>query len=68
MASGGRASRHRRLRIADVLPPGDWLLVGLDLIKQIDRIIDADADRGGATDAFIHNALRAFNRDLDAEA
>lgn len=53
--------------LADVLEPGDWLLLGLDLIKPIDRIMAAYHDRQGVTDAFIRNALHAINRDLDAD-
>jgi L-histidine N-alpha-methyltransferase len=53
--------------LADVLEPGDWLLLGLDLLKPIDRIMAAYHDRDGVTDAFIRNALVAINRDLDAD-
>jgi L-histidine Nalpha-methyltransferase len=53
--------------LADVLEPGDWLLLGLDLIKPIDRIMAAYHDRDGVTDAFIRNSLHAINRDLHAD-
>ena len=53
--------------LADVLDPGDWVLLGLDLIKPIDRIMAAYHDRDGVTDAFIRNALVSINRDLDAD-
>lgn len=53
--------------LADVLEPGDSLLVGLDLIKPIDRILSAYHDGQGLTDAFIRNALHAINRELDAD-
>jgi L-histidine N-alpha-methyltransferase len=52
--------------LADVLTAGDWLLLGVDLIKPIERIMDAYNDSQGVTDAFIRNALAAINRDLDA--
>jgi L-histidine Nalpha-methyltransferase len=52
--------------LADGLESGDWLLLGVDLIKPIDRIMDAYNDSRGITDAFIRNALRVINRDLDA--
>jgi len=52
--------------LADSLESGDWLLLGVDLIKPIDRIMDAYDDSRGVTDAFIRNALRVINRDLDA--
>lgn len=53
--------------LADVLAPGDWVLLGVDLIKPIDRIMAAYHDRSGVTDAFIRNALHAINRELDAD-
>jgi L-histidine N-alpha-methyltransferase len=52
--------------LADGLVAGDWLLLGVDLIKPIDRIMDAYDDSQGVTDAFIRNALAVINRDLDA--
>ncbi len=51
--------------LQSVLDPGDWLLVGFDLIKPVDRLLDAYNDRQGITDAFIRNALHAINRELD---
>jgi L-histidine N-alpha-methyltransferase len=53
--------------LADVLEPGDWVLLGLDLVKPIDRIMAAYHDADGVTDAFIRNALVSINRDLDAD-
>ena len=53
--------------LAHGLAPGDWLLLGVDLIKPIDRIMDAYDDRRGVTDAFIRNVLAVINRDLDAD-
>jgi len=52
--------------LADGLVAGDWLLLGVDLIKPIDRIMDAYDDSQGVTDAFIRNALAVINRDLGA--
>ncbi len=52
--------------LADGLVAGDWLLLGVDLIKPIDRIMAAYDDSQGVTDAFIRNALAVINRDLDA--
>lgn len=52
--------------LADVLEPGDWLLLGVDLVKPIDRIMAAYHDSEGVTDAFIRNALHVVNRELDA--
>jgi L-histidine N-alpha-methyltransferase len=67
----GNFYREERLAflgaLADGLAPGDWLLLGIDLIKPIDRIMDAYNDSRGVTDAFIRNALAVINRDLDAD-
>lgn len=52
--------------LADVLAPGDWLLLGFDLLKPIDRIMAAYDDERGVTDAFIHNPLHVLNRELGA--
>ena len=51
--------------LADVLDPGDWVLLGVDLIKPIDRVLAAYNDSAGKTDAFIRNALTVINRELD---
>ena len=51
--------------LSDVLEPGDWLLLGVDLVKPIDRLVAAYNDSQGVTDAFIRNALTVINRELD---
>ncbi|MFK8023503.1 MAG: L-histidine N(alpha)-methyltransferase [Ilumatobacter sp.] len=48
--------------LADVLSPGDSILIGLDQIKPIDRLIAAYDDDQGITEAFIRNALVNINR------
>ena len=53
--------------LADVLEPGDWLMLGVDLVKPVDRLISAYHDSQGITDAFIRNALTVMNRELDAD-
>ena len=53
--------------LADVLDPGDWVAVGIDLVKPIDRILAAYDDAAGVTDTFIRNALHAINRELDGD-
>ncbi len=53
--------------LVDVLESGDWLLLGVDLLKPIDRILAAYHDSEGITDAFIRNALEVINRELDAD-
>jgi L-histidine Nalpha-methyltransferase len=53
--------------LCDALEPGDWFLLGVDLVKPIDRIIGAYDDHRGLTDAFIRNSLHVVNRELDAD-
>lgn len=53
--------------LADVLAPGDSLLLGVDLLKPVDRILAAYDDPAGVTDAFIRNALTVINRELDGD-
>ena len=53
--------------LADVLEPGDWLALGVDLVKPVDRVLAAYDDSRGVTDAFIRNALAHINRELDAD-
>lgn len=47
------------------LEPGDWLLLGFDLVKPLDRLLAAYNDAQGITDAFIRNALDVINTELD---
>jgi L-histidine N-alpha-methyltransferase len=51
--------------LADVLDPGDWLLLGVDLVKPIERLIEAYDDPHGITEAFIRNALTHINHVYD---
>ncbi|HYN31036.1 MAG TPA: L-histidine N(alpha)-methyltransferase [Ilumatobacteraceae bacterium] len=51
--------------LQSVLDPGDWVLLGFDLIKPLDRLVAAYNDAQGVTDTFIRNALHAINRELD---
>jgi L-histidine Nalpha-methyltransferase len=44
----------------------DALLLGVDLVKDVDRLEAAYDDPSGVTEAFVRNALRAANRELDA--
>jgi L-histidine N-alpha-methyltransferase len=50
--------------LADVLRPGDWLALGVDLVKPVERLIAAYDDSQGVTDAFIHNALQVINKEV----
>nr|WP_083908462.1 L-histidine N(alpha)-methyltransferase [Ilumatobacter coccineus] len=51
--------------LSDVLQPGDWVLLGIDQVKPIDRLIDAYDDSQGVTEAFIRNALTNINATYD---
>jgi len=53
--------------LADVLEPGDSLLLGTDLVKSADRLIAAYHDPGGVTAGFVRNSLRVLNRELGAD-
>ncbi len=53
--------------LADRLRPGESLLLGIDLLKPVQRIIDAYDDRQGVTAAFVANVLHVLNRELDAD-
>ena len=53
--------------LADSLEPGDWLLLGTDLVKSADRLIAAYDDPGGITARFVKNCLHVLNDKLDAD-
>lgn len=53
--------------LADSLAPGDWLLLGTDLVKNADRLVAAYDDPGGVTAEFVRNSLRVVNRELGAD-
>ncbi len=53
--------------IADVLIPGEWFLLGADLVKDPARILAAYDDDAGVTAEFILNVLHVLNRELDAD-
>lgn len=60
--------RHAFLgALADNLEPGEWLLLGVDLVKSVDRILAAYNDHSGVTGQFIKNVLDVLNRSLDAD-
>jgi len=50
-----------------LLQPGDALVVGTDLVKQVDRMIAAYDDAAGVTAAFNLNLLVRINRELHAD-
>ena len=60
-----RAVFLRDLRSA--LDPGEWLLLGTDLVKDPAVLVPAYDDAAGVTAEFNRNVLRVVNRDLHAE-
>ncbi|MEA2826509.1 MAG: L-histidine Nalpha-methyltransferase [Actinomycetota bacterium] len=53
--------------LAAGLEPGDSLLLGTDLVKDVDRLVAAYDDGAGVTAAFNRNVLAVVNRELDAD-
>lgn len=53
--------------LADVLDPGDSLLLGTDLVKDAGRLVRAYDDSAGVTARFNLNVLAVVNRELDAD-
>ena len=54
-------------RLSHTLNPGDYLLLGLDLIKSERIVLPAYSDAAGITAQFNLNLLRRINRELDAD-
>jgi L-histidine Nalpha-methyltransferase len=61
---GPRARFLATLR--SVLEPGEWLLLGTDLVKDPAVLVPAYDDAAGVTAEFNRNVLRVVNRELDA--
>jgi len=53
--------------LAATMAPGDWLLLGTDLVKDPDRLVAAYDDAQGVTAEFNRNVLRVIARELDAD-
>lgn len=53
--------------LADVLQPGDSLLLGTDLVKDTERLVRAYDDSAGVTARFNRNVLAVLNRELGAD-
>lgn len=50
-----------------VLSPGEWLLLGTDLVKDAETLVRAYDDAAGVTAQFNLNVLHVVNRELDAD-
>ncbi len=50
--------------LTDQMAPGDWLLLGTDLVKDPDRLVAAYDDAAGVTAEFNRNVLHVLNREL----
>ena len=60
--------RRRFLRaVGRLLEPGDFFLLGTDLVKDVDRLVAAYDDASGVTAEFNKNVLHVLNRELDAD-
>ena len=67
---GNLDPKQRAQFLADLaagLAPGDGLLLGTDLVKDLDRLVAAYDDSAGVTAAFNRNVLAVVNRELDAD-
>jgi L-histidine Nalpha-methyltransferase len=62
---GERASFLAEVR--EVLSPGEWLLLGTDLVKDPAVLVRAYDDRQGVTADFNRNVLSVLNRELGAD-
>jgi L-histidine N-alpha-methyltransferase len=60
-----RAEFYRSIH--DVLEPGEWLLLGTDLVKDPATLVAAYDDSAGVTAEFNRNVLRVLNRQLGAD-
>jgi L-histidine N-alpha-methyltransferase len=67
---GNLAPEPRARFLADLaatLAPGDALLLGTDLVKDVNRLVAAYDDAAGVTAEFDRNVLHVVNRELDAD-
>jgi L-histidine Nalpha-methyltransferase len=53
--------------VREVLTPGEWLLLGTDLVKEPAVLVRAYDDREGVTAEFNRNVLSVLNRELGAD-
>jgi len=62
------AGRSKFLQeLTDQMAPGDWLLLGTDLVKDPARLVAAYDDAAGVTAEFNRNVLHVLNRELDGD-
>ena len=54
-------------QVGAALRPGDTFLLGIDLVKDVGRLLEAYADAAGVTAEFNRNVLLVVNRELDAD-
>jgi L-histidine Nalpha-methyltransferase len=67
---GNLAPKQRALFLSEVaamLAPGDGLLLGTDLVKEVGRLEEAYDDASGVTAEFNRNVLHVVNRELGAD-
>jgi len=53
--------------VRNVLQPGEWLLLGTDLVKDPEVLVRAYDDAAGVTAEFNRNVLHVINRELAAD-
>ena len=53
--------------VSALLDPGDWFLLGTDLVKDTGRLVAAYDDAAGVTAAFNRNVLAVVDRELKAD-
>ncbi len=53
--------------VREVLEPGEWLLIGTDLVKRPETLVAAYDDAAGVTAQFNLNVLHVLNRELGAD-
>jgi|SRR5450631_599057 len=54
-------------QLRNTLTPGEWLLLGTDLVKSPDVLVPAYDDAAGVTAEFNRNVLAVLNRELGAD-
>jgi uncharacterized SAM-dependent methyltransferase len=60
-------ARRLLLNVRNELAPGDMLLLGVDMVKDISTLVAAYDDASGVTAAFNRNVLARINREMGAD-